>query len=233
MYPGGSADAALSRSRSSAPPAGSGTSSSTAARSTSAPTATRRSAATTTSWPGATSRTASTGDAVSRVLDAFLDWCQKHHAARTYDWYRDYLQSFARSIPRDLAVARAEADPRPAVGRRPARLGHRQAGRDHAVQRAFNWAAKMGLIEANPVRHVEKPRAGRRDVVITPEEYAWILGQVRDEQFRDLLVVCWETGCRPQEVLAVEARHVDLDGGRWVFPARRGQGEEGTTGSST
>ena len=56
----------------------------------------------------------------------------------------------------------------------------------------------MGLIDASPVRHVEKPRAGRRDVVITPEEYAWILGQVKDEQFRDLLAVCWETGCRPR-----------------------------------
>ena len=47
-----------------------------------------------------------TGDAVVSVLDAFLDWCQKHRAPRTYDWYRDYLQSFARSIPRDLTVGR-------------------------------------------------------------------------------------------------------------------------------
>lgn len=84
----------------------------------------------------------------------------------------------------------------------------------------------MGLIGASPVRHVEKPRAGRRDVVITPEEYAWILGQVRDQEFRDLLVVCWETGCRPEEVLAVEARHVDLDGGRWVFPPDEAKGKK-------
>ena len=34
----------------------------------------------------------STGDSVVSVLDAFLDWCQKHRAPRTYDWYRDYLQ---------------------------------------------------------------------------------------------------------------------------------------------
>jgi hypothetical protein len=26
-----------------------------------------------------------TGDAVVSVLDAFLDWCQKHRASRTYD----------------------------------------------------------------------------------------------------------------------------------------------------
>ncbi|MGO9597501.1 MAG: hypothetical protein ACLP7Q_05715 [Isosphaeraceae bacterium] len=90
-----------------------------------------------------------------------------------------------------------------------------------SVQRAFNWAAKMGLIGASPVRHVETPQTGRRDVVITPDEYAWTLDQVKDEPFRDLVVVSWKTGCRPREVLAVEARHVDLDGGRWVFPPMR------------
>ena len=79
---------------------------------------------------------------------------------------------------------------------------------------------------ASPVRHVEKPRAGRRDVVITDAEYAWILGQVKDEPFRDLLIVCWETGCRPQEALAVEARHVDLDGERWVFPPDEAKGKK-------
>ena len=67
----------------------------------------------------------------SRVLDAFLDWCQKHRAPRTYDWYRDYLQSFARSIPRDLAVDRLKpihvqqwVDAQPG-------WGTRQAGGDH------------------------------------------------------------------------------------------------------
>jgi len=49
---------------------------------------------------------ASTGDSVVSILDAFLDWCQKHRALRTYDWYRDYLQSFARSIPPDLLIER-------------------------------------------------------------------------------------------------------------------------------
>ena len=35
--------------------------------------------------------------------------------------------------------------------------------------------------------------------------------------FRDLVNVTWETGCRPQESLRVEARHVDLQNQRWVF----------------
>jgi integrase len=168
----------------------------------------------------------SIGDSAVSVLDAFLDWCQKHRAPRTYDWYRDYLQSFVRSIPRDLSVDLLK--PIHVQQWVDSQLGWNRGKRGAitAVQRAFNWAAKMGLIETSPIRHIEKPRAGRRDVVITPEEYAWMLGQVKDEEFRDLLIVCWETGCRPQEVLAVEARHVDLDAGRWVFPPDEAKGKK-------
>ena len=40
------------------------------------------------------------------VLDAFLDWCLRHKAGRTYDWYRDYLESFARTLPREFETSR-------------------------------------------------------------------------------------------------------------------------------
>jgi hypothetical protein len=38
---------------------------------------------------------ASTGLTVADVLDRYLDWCEKHRAARTYDWYLEHIQSFA------------------------------------------------------------------------------------------------------------------------------------------
>jgi integrase len=40
------------------------------------------------------------------------------------------------------------------------------------------------------------------------------------------LEVTWETGCRPQESLAVEARHVDLVNSRWFFPPDESKGEQ-------
>ncbi|CAN5702389.1 hypothetical protein BH23PLA1_BH23PLA1_41280 [soil metagenome] len=160
------------------------------------------------------------------VFDAFLDWCLKHKAGRTYDWYRGYLESFARTLPAGLGTARLkpfhvqqwlDANPGWKTGKQGAII---------AVQRAFNWAVRMGLIEANPVRSLEKPRAGRREHVISVEQFRTIREIVRDEEFRDLLTVCWETGCRPQEVLSVEARHVDLEGGSWVFPADEAKGKK-------
>ena len=31
---------------------------------------------------------------VAAGCDLFLDWCQRHNAACTYEWYRDFLQDF-------------------------------------------------------------------------------------------------------------------------------------------
>jgi hypothetical protein len=36
---------------------------------------------------------------VIELLDAFLDWCQKNKAARTYDWYRDFFRHFVSTLP--------------------------------------------------------------------------------------------------------------------------------------
>jgi integrase len=54
--------------------------------------------------------------------------------------------------------------------------------------------------------------------MVSEAEYAQILAAIRDDSFYDLIVTTWETGCRPQESLRVEARHVDLKNQRWVFP---------------
>ena len=54
--------------------------------------------------------------------------------------------------------------------------------------------------------------------MIGDDEYARLLNAIRDPAFYDLVVTTWETGCRPQESLRLEARHVDVTNQRWVFP---------------
>jgi integrase len=99
-----------------------------------------------------------------------------------------------------------------------------------AVQRAFNWAAKAGLLKpvggASPLAHLEKPQQGRREQIVTPEEYLRITARVRDREFTDLLTLSWETGVRPHELFTVEARYVDLPNARWVFPVRGSKGKK-------
>src|SRR5262249_14022270 len=42
---------------------------------------------------------------VIEILDAFLDWCQRHKAERTYKWSRENIQRFVDALPDGLKVA--------------------------------------------------------------------------------------------------------------------------------
>jgi integrase len=64
---------------------------------------------------------------------------------------------------------------------------------------------------------MKKPKGGKREIIVSQEEFEEILSYTTDRGLRDLLIVTWETGCRPQESLIVEARHVDLANQRWVL----------------
>jgi integrase len=161
-------------------------------------------------------------DTVAAVVDLFLDWCHKHRAADTYVWYQSRLQLFV-TLHSDLTIAAL----RPFhVQQWVDAYEHLSSGSNRnycrAIQRALRWAEAQGLIERSPIAHLQKPRAGRREVIISPEEYQRILKHVPNEEFRDLLTFAWETGARAEECLVIERRHVDLDHARIVIP----RGEE-------
>ena len=44
-------------------------------------------------------RTIVSTESLLAIIDAFLDWCQKHRAHHTYEWYRASLECFARKYP--------------------------------------------------------------------------------------------------------------------------------------
>ena len=93
------------------------------------------------------------------------------------------------------------------------------------MKRAFNWAEKQGRVAATPIRYAEMPTTDKREEFITKEEHDRILALVKDEHFRDLLVLAWETGARPQELFRLEARHADLENARWLFPKTESKGK--------
>ena len=169
------------------------------------------------------------GPTVAEVCDKFLDWCQRHRAARTYDFYRQHLQDF-------LTVS--EAGRLPARDLKPFHVvewadSHGTAwspaarrGAIVAAQRPFNWAVKVGHLPVSPVPHVEKPRAQRRELAVTAADWAAIRASYpAGDPFAELLEFCWETGARPQEAKRLEARHVDLGRMRAVFPAAESKGQ--------
>jgi integrase len=162
-------------------------------------------------------RRCGSGDLVAVLCDAFLDWVQKHRSPATFKWYQDRLQQFVLHHP-ELRIA--ELKPfhvQEWVDTHPEHAAATKRNNIRAVKRCLAWALQLGYVDANPIAHLQAPSAGRREMVVEPEKFTMLLSFVGDEAFRDLLIVTYETGCRPQESTRVEARHVDLARSRWVF----------------
>lgn len=168
-----------------------------------------------------------TSQSVVGIIDLFLDWCQANRATGTYHWYQQRAQSFAKTVPtkllaEDLRSYHLEAWLARHRGWNP---GMRR-GALLAIQRAMNWAVKMGHLDRSPLVGLEKPPPGRRELVIEPADFIKLLAHVRDQEFEDLLTVAWECGSRAQEILRVEASHIDLAHQRWVLPLLKSKGKK-------
>ena len=154
------------------------------------------------------------------IVDEFLDWTEKNRAHDTFIWYKDRINSFCKTI--DAAMTVADLKPHHVnkwVDSQTALAAGSRRNCITAIKRAMKWAEESGYIERSPLRYMKKPAGGRKEQVVTAAQYKVLLARTNDQEFKDLLTVTWETGCRPQESLRVEARHVDLNGGRWLFPA--------------
>jgi integrase len=156
-------------------------------------------------------------ESVAAVMDPFLDWVERNRSAATYEWYRYRLQNFIERYP-DLTVDQLRPHHVEQWAGLPhlAQTSHRNLMR--AVKRALKWAVAQGYLESSPIAYMEVPGGQAREVYVTPEEFNKLLDYVVDPGFADLLTITYEIGCRPQESLRVEARHVDLQHKRWIFP---------------
>ena len=156
---------------------------------------------------------------LGHLLDQFLAAGFKGKAAATKNWYSDKLTRFVGHVGEAFTVS----DLKPyhidqwAVAHPDWSSGTvRNLWR--AVQRLCRWGHRRGLIPELGILHQEKPRAGKREVVISPEQYAELLPFIRNAEFRAIVVIAWEAGARPQELMAARGRHLDAANARLVFP---------------
>jgi integrase len=170
------------------------------------------------------------GMTVAQVFDKFLDWCQNHRAVRTFDWYRDHIQDFINRSPKVVHLPASQIRPYHVVEWADSHgedwsPAYRKGG-IIAIQRPFNWAAQLRYIDESPIAKVPKPKAQRRESVVTPEDFAVILQRFPEgDCFRDLLEFAWYTGCRPQEARHIEPRHVHLDRQVIIIPKEESKGK--------
>lgn len=172
------------------------------------------------------------GESLAAVLDDFLHFTEENRAPKTYQGYRDFLQSFGDHLksngiqPRTLpAVQLAPRYVTEWCNAQKTWNSTTKRGAITCLKRAFNWAVRNRGLDKSPIAGMEKPEAKKREQVISLKEFKTLLRQIRDRQFRDLLIVSYEVGARPQEVKGVEARHLDLSRHRWVLPPSEAKGK--------
>ena len=162
-------------------------------------------------------------DMVVVVLDQFLQWNKANRKPRTHEWYMRHVEPFAKSV-KDLAVSEIRTHH---VQKHLDSLSSGDTSRNmawRAISRAFNWAIRQELTDRNPALNAEKPAAKVREDYVTEAEYEIVMKNVKDQEFRDLLVVAWECGARPQELFTVTAQNAEIDKSRWHFPeGKRGR----------
>jgi len=173
----------------------------------------------------------SAGLTVAELFDKYLGWCKQHREPTTYLWYQKHIQAFVNFAPAVARMAVAELRPFHVVewadshGEKWSNA-HRR-GAMIAIQRPFNWAEQLGYIQASPIKRIAKPTAQRRETYVTPAEWEKIKSCCQEgDPFLDVLEFSWESGCRPQEAKRVEARHVDLEAHRVVFPPAEAKGKK-------
>lgn len=170
-------------------------------------------------------------DLVVGVIEGYLEWCQKNRSPRTYEWSHNHLESFCKSLPNPKAFTILDLKPHYVVSWADTHMGwgpSQKRGAIGAVQRAFNWAEEMQHIERNPIRKITgKPAQSRNEEYLTPKQFTKVIAYYEPgDSFRDLLEFTWETGCRPQEVKAIEARHYAPERQRIEFPPSEAKGKK-------
>jgi integrase len=94
---------------------------------------------------------------------------------------------------------------------------------------AFQWAVDRKLISENPFKGIKKPgiRSRGRDCLITPEQHQLFLRLTPHSGMHRVLIALENTGARPGELAAAEARYWDEERHALVYHAdvRRRHGE--------
>jgi integrase len=161
---------------------------------------------------------------IAALLDDFLTWTEENRAKKTFTRYRDFIQSFVNEYGRMGILSINASHVTAWLNNQPQWNSTTKRNAITALQRGFNWAVKNRGLEKNPIRGMEKPKAKRRTAQVTAEEFEELLQYVDDGPFRDLLIVSYDCGTRPQETKQLEARHLQIDKRRAIIPAEEAKG---------
>jgi hypothetical protein len=132
-------------------------------------------------------------DSVLVVIDAFLEWCSNHRAPDTFEWYQFRLQRFAETYPHLKVDQLRPYHVQKWLDSMNGLSSGSKRNSCRAIKRTMKWAAQQGYIDQSPIAHLEQPKTGKREIVVSQQEFDRILDLAENPHLRDLLVTTWES----------------------------------------
>ena len=172
---------------------------------------------------------------VEELVDKFLAWSAKNNEPGTYGWYKRHLDHFKAYLPGGLRLAQLKRFHLTNwLGEQyPGTSANYRNGAGRCAKRAIQWCEDEQLIEVrSPLAKAKLPTPERRELTIDENQWRALLKLLENrwghnyDDFRDLLTVIWETGCRPFEARIVEARFFDRVNRCWRFPTKMSKGKK-------
>ena len=149
---------------------------------------------------------------VRSVVTLFLTHHQNQYEKRAYAERVRILNLFAEYIGDRPITDCTPADVLTFVTERKQwKSGWTKRLSNQAIQRCFNWAAKLKLVKENPFTGVTFPEGEPRRAMTTAEFHSLI--KATDTCFRPCLWFLWWTGCRPGELSSMTWKDVDFERG--------------------
>ena len=145
---------------------------------------------------------------VPEVIEAFLATKSKMRAS-TLRAYGYHLEPYAQALktkkfgsirPADLEKI---TESKEVWGQATKHTAH------NLITAVWRWAREAGYIDRNPLAGLENPYlAGRRERGINLEEFDKMLKATPDAEFRNVLMILRDVGCRPGELRKLAAVHL-------------------------
>ena len=169
---------------------------------------------------------------VHQLADRFLADLKKTRAERTWKTAEAHLDSFKAHVGPKLMASKVKGIQvrEWMTDKVPGKANYKnQAVR--VISQMFNWALELDVVKLrkNPAKKVDRPQPESRVVLILPDQWEAVMGQLKDKDtFKDVLIFLKETGCRPQEVRHIEKRHFNSQSGdeKIVFPIDESKGKK-------
>lgn len=159
------------------------------------------------------------------LVNRFLVAQKPQLTQSTWKFYRQYLRMFAKSCGHlhsdDVTPGLAAEWVAKHYGKRSTSSQFNAA---RAVCRMFHWAEAERLISFYPLKGFRKATPTRREMVITPRQYAALLKAASSHSILAVVKFLYHTGARPQELRKIRAEWIN--GRKIILPVAESKGRK-------